>query len=65
MMSFDQALAIEPNNVEALGNKGAALISLGRSEKLFRYLIKYLDIDPINVSALGNKGVALKSLGKS
>src|SRR5215216_3719357 len=60
-----KALAIEPNIVEILYNKGLALDSLGKSEEAITYYDKVLAIDPNDVDALNNKGAALGKLGKS
>ena len=49
---YDKALAIDPNNVNVLVNKGLALIN------------KALRIDPNNVYALVGKGHVLHTQGK-
>ncbi|MGD9673462.1 MAG: tetratricopeptide repeat protein [Candidatus Nitrosocosmicus sp.] len=61
---YDKVLAIDPNDVYALGNKGGALFNLGKYDEAITYYDKVLVIDPNDVYALGNKGGALFNLGK-
>ena len=53
---FDKVLEIEPNNVDALFNKGRALGQLNRTAEGMSYIEKVLEIEPDNVDALGYKG---------
>jgi tetratricopeptide (TPR) repeat protein len=52
---YDSALAIDPNNIEILTNKGASLHKLGRTQEAIQCYDKALAIDPNNVSAFKNK----------
>ena len=58
-------LTVDPNNADALYNKGLALYSLGHSNESIGYFDRILIIYPNNAFALGNKGLALNSLGQS
>ena len=60
---FDQALKINPRDVEAWNNKGVAFHALGRSDEAVAYFDEALKIKPRDVKALINKGVALGALG--
>jgi tetratricopeptide (TPR) repeat protein len=60
---FDKALAIEPNNDDALYDKGAALNQLGNYTQAIPYLDKALAIEPNYTGALEDKGAALNQLG--
>jgi tetratricopeptide (TPR) repeat protein len=60
---LDGALAIDPNDVNALYLKGTALSSLGMNQEAIEYFDRVLAIDPNDVDALTNKGVTLGSLG--
>jgi tetratricopeptide (TPR) repeat protein len=46
MTYYDKALAIDPHNVNALNNKGAALYNLGNYTGAITYYDKALAIDP-------------------
>jgi tetratricopeptide (TPR) repeat protein len=58
---YDRVLEIDPNYVEALYNKGAALDSLGKYNEAMQYIDRVLEIDPNYVEALNIKKV-LKDL---
>jgi Flp pilus assembly protein TadD len=58
-------LAIEPNNVNALNNKGIALDKLGRHEEAIAYLNRALAIAPNNVNAPNYNGNVLARLQES
>jgi tetratricopeptide (TPR) repeat protein len=65
---YDKVLAIDPNNIKALYNKGKALSQLGNYVKSLNnaaisYYDKVLSLQPNNVGALYNKGNALVKLG--
>jgi tetratricopeptide (TPR) repeat protein len=55
-------LTIEPDNVDALNNIGAALGSLGNFTEAIKYFDKVLAIEPDNVKALISKDKALGNL---
>ena len=61
---FDKALAIDPNQVDALNNKGFALDSLGQHDEAIKWFHKALAIDPNDYGALNGKDAALAQLGK-
>jgi tetratricopeptide (TPR) repeat protein len=52
---YDKVLAIDPNNITALVNKGTALGTLGQNDDAITWLDKALAIDPNDISALGLK----------
>jgi tetratricopeptide (TPR) repeat protein len=59
---FDRALAIDPNNTDALNGKGYALYGLGRYQEAISFFDKALAIDPDYVYALNGKGNAFLGL---
>jgi tetratricopeptide (TPR) repeat protein len=61
---YDQALAIDPHNVDALNSKGLAIEDLGRSEEAIQYYDKVLTIDLTDVDILNNKEDAPSSLAE-
>ena len=58
-MSFDKALAIEPDHAEALNNRGNALLRLECFEEALVSLDKALAIKPNIAEAQYNRGTAL------
>jgi hypothetical protein len=56
-------LAIEPNDIDALYNKGVDLGYLGRYQEAIDYYDRVLAIDPNDIDALTNRALALDSLG--
>ena len=54
---YDKALEIDPNDVVALNNRGAALDTLGKKQEALASLNKALTIDPTNQRALGLKSL--------
>jgi Flp pilus assembly protein TadD len=60
---YFRILAIEPNDVDALADKGAVLAALGRYDEAMEYF-RALAIEPDYVKALNNKGVALDELDR-
>ena len=61
---YDNALAVNQNNVPALVQKGTELVAEGKGEQSIVWLDKALSIDPTNLMALISKGAALKELGQ-
>ena len=59
---FDKALAIDPNNTDALTKKGQALTRLENYSGAIGLFDKALAIDPSNIDALYRKGIAFDSL---
>jgi superkiller protein 3 len=62
--SYDAALAIKPDDHEALNNKGYALDELGRYENALASYEAALAIKPDKDEALYNKGIVLRNLGR-
>ena len=60
---FDQILEIDPNNVKALINRSAVLITIGENELGIADANRILSIEPDNVKALKNKATALAYIG--
>jgi tetratricopeptide (TPR) repeat protein len=59
---YDKALAIDPNDVDALNYKGAALYRQGKHQEAITYFDKALAIDPNYVPALTYKGIYVYDL---
>ena len=55
-------MKINPQDVDAWFNKGAALINLGRNDEAKKASDEALKINPQNADAWNNKGIALKNL---
>jgi tetratricopeptide (TPR) repeat protein len=64
LISWDKALAIQPDDHQALYNKGNALSALGRKQEAIAAYDQALAIQPDDHQALYNKGVALSALGR-
>jgi tetratricopeptide (TPR) repeat protein len=64
LASYDEALAIQPDNAEALSNRGLGLRALGRLEDALASFDRALACRPANPDALSNRGVALHELGR-
>jgi tetratricopeptide (TPR) repeat protein len=60
---FDKALAMDPNDIVALDDKGAALDRLGYHAEAIEYYNKALSINPNDKIALCDKEIALSKLG--
>ena len=61
---YDIILKENPNDVDALNNKGLALSRLNRHEEAIVWYDKALTVDPKYLKSLNNKGLALYNLGK-
>ena len=61
---FDKVLEIDPNHVDALGSKAAALAQLGKTESALSLYDVILEINPNHANSLYNKGVLLGFDGK-
>lgn len=59
---YDKALALKPENSEALFNKGNALCGLGKLKGAISFFDKALEVNPQDWEALHNKGNALLNL---
>lgn len=62
--NYDNALAVDPNYIQAINNKGIALADLGRYEEAIAHYDRALVIDPNYTYALNSKGVSLADLGR-
>ena len=62
LVHYVRALAIDPNDVNALNYKGLALFSLGQHNESIEYFDRVLNIDPNNFVALDNKRLAIDNL---
>ena len=58
---YYKALAIEPNYISVLHNKGVALHELGNYTEAIKYYDRALTIDPKFTYSLNNKGNAIFS----
>ena len=58
-------MAIDPNNIQALINKGRSFSQLHQFEEAIINYDKVLKIEPQNIDALLNKGLSLYKLGKN
>jgi tetratricopeptide (TPR) repeat protein len=63
VQSYDDALSIDPNNIDILGNKGLALIKLGYYPDAVIIFDKILSIDSNSVIGLYNKSTCFYKLG--
>src|SRR6516225_4679473 len=61
---YERALAIKPDYVEALNNRGNALRDLKRCQAAIASYDQALAINPGHVEALINRGIALQELGR-
>ena len=60
---YDTALAIDPNAMDVLSNKGIVLTKLGYYTEAIKIFDKILSMDGNNVAGLYNKGTCLDKLG--
>lgn len=61
---YDNALAVNQNNVPALVEKGTDLVATGNPEQALTWLNRALSIDAENMMGLVSKGTALREVGK-
>ena len=61
---YDEVLCAEPNNTDAIINKGVILQNLGHLNQAIRMYEKALIFEPENLDALINKGSTLHTMGK-
>ena len=59
---YNKILEINPNDVDALLNKGSILIELDKFDESIKYYNKILEINPNHVDALASKWIALSYL---
>jgi len=61
---YSEILEVEPDQIDALNNRGAALASLGRDEEALASLRKAIEVKPDHVEAHYNYGSSLRNLGR-
>lgn len=62
IQSYDAAIGIDPNHVEALNNRGACLQTLNRDEAAIGDFDRAISLDPRHLFAWMNKGTSLSKL---
>jgi tetratricopeptide (TPR) repeat protein len=62
--SYNETLAINPNNTKALNNIGVFFGNSHDYDEAVKWYDKALQIDPNYTLAMSNKGIALMKLGK-
>jgi tetratricopeptide (TPR) repeat protein len=62
--ALDKLLAIEPNEVNALNDRGYVLSLMGRHADAIQFFSRALEVNPKAEHALVNKGLALRKLGE-
>ena len=62
---YNQAIQINPDYVDAYGNRGNALKELGRLDEAIKSYNKVIQLNPNYAEAYGNLGNALNELGQS
>jgi Flp pilus assembly protein TadD len=63
-MSYDRAIALNPDHAQAFVNRGATLHALKRSDEALTSFERALALEPDHVEALTNRGVALHELAR-
>lgn len=61
---FERALAVDPSDLNVLGNAASLLQSLGRPGEALALLETVVSRDPVNVTALYNLGIAQRWAGR-
>jgi len=64
IVSYSKVLALDPQNIEALNNKGACLQVLGNHQEAIENFDKALAINPNHLFAMMNKGTSLHKLNR-
>ncbi len=64
LVHFDEALALAPDFIEALTNRGGVLMALNRPDEAIRSLDSVLAFNPDMAEAWNNRGNALSVLGR-
>jgi len=59
LVSYNRAVALQPNHADALSNRGNLLKELRRFEEALASFNRALDIKPTHTAALNNRGVTL------
>jgi tetratricopeptide (TPR) repeat protein len=65
LASFEQALVLDPDHVEALNNRGTALLTLERPAEALATFERLLAISPRHLEAQVNRANALLALGRA
>ena len=63
--NYDRAIALKPDDAQALYNRGNTLQKLGRFEQALESYQRALAVGPDFAEAFNNRGVALQKLGRS
>ncbi len=64
LISYDEGLRLEPENVELLNRRGVALLELARPREALESFDRVLAFDPTHFDGLGNRGNALLKLNQ-
>jgi len=62
---FNEAIRLDPKEVDAWNNKGVALVIQEKYDEAIKAFDEAIRLDPNLAGAWNNKGVALKALGRS
>lgn len=62
--SYDRALEVDPDCIEAWANKGKALNDLSRHQEALECYQRVLNLDPDNAESWSDKGVTLRAIGQ-
>jgi Flp pilus assembly protein TadD len=62
---FNDAIRLDPKNVDAWNNKGVTLVIQGKYDEALKAFDEAIRIDPNLVGAWNNKGVVLDALGRT
>ncbi len=65
LKAYDEALAIDPCNIQSLFNKAVVLQMLGRVPEALVCYDRALEVNPNDSETWGNRGIALRSLGRT
>ena len=61
---FNEAIRLDPKEVDAWNNKGVALVIQEKYDEAIKAFDEAIRLDPNLAGAWNNKGVALKALGR-
>jgi tetratricopeptide (TPR) repeat protein len=65
LKKYDEALAIDPNNLQSLFNKAVILQMSGRVGEAITCYDKLIQLNPKDPEIWSNKGIALRGIGKT
>jgi tetratricopeptide (TPR) repeat protein len=65
LKKYDEALAIDPNNLQCLFNKGVILQMSGQVGDAISCYDKLIQLNPKDPETWSNKGIALRGIGKT